>query len=67
MSYRREAHDQDYLHKFYREHATREPAVQMADDLSEQKDIGTTVRMEREYLQAFDIFTKESERIWPSL
>ena len=71
MSYRREAHDQDYLHKFYREHATGKPNNDMPMTPKEKEismmDDATYVSMEREYLKAFDIFSKESEKIWPCL
>ncbi len=49
MSYRREAHDRDYLQAFYEEHA-REGRPSDAN----------TVRMEREYLRAYAVFDQEA-------
>lgn len=71
MSYRREAHDQDYLHKFYREHALQKPTNPLPLTPKEREIMGqadnTYVSMEREYLKAYDIFARESEKVWPSL
>lgn len=66
LSYRREANDKDYLHKFYEENATAAD-IRDGDEGAEYGHMleATTVKMGREYLKAYDIFDKEVEKIWP--
>ena len=69
LSYRREAQDRDYLHKFYEESATPgEPKDPDDPDFAIGHLVESTcVRMERDYLRAWYIFDKEVEKLWPRI
>jgi hypothetical protein len=66
LSFRREANDQDYLHKFYEERAMKDEITDghALDDISHIVNT-STVKMARDYLKAYDIFDHEVERMWP--
>lgn len=66
LSFRREANDQDYLHKFYEERAMKDE-IKDKHALDEMGHLlnASTVRMARDYLKAYDIFDREVEKIWP--
>jgi len=69
LSYRREAQDQDYLHKFYEERATPGEIKDGDDPDFEMGHLveSTCVKMERDYLRAWYIFDKEVEKLWPRI
>ena len=60
LSYRREAQDNDYLHKHYADRAYPE------EDLDGVPD-STCVKMERDYLRAWYIFEREVKKIQPRI
>lgn len=69
LSYRKEANGHDYLHNYYEKHAT---TYEMTDPKHPDYDVmhhfePNTVRMERDYLKAWDIFDREVEKIQPRL
>ena len=77
LSFRRECNEKDYLHPFYEQHAEGGEKAEIARfGLKTSKDEGqdyqagqhlvpSTVRMQKDYLRAYDIFNTEVERMWP--
>jgi hypothetical protein len=69
LSYRKEANGHDYLNEYYEKHATYGETNDPKDELYRIAHMWDpyTVRMERDYLKAWDIFDREVEKIWPRL
>lgn len=75
MSYRREAHDKDYLHAHYEELLTQRRAHLTFKEIEEMETYQKPnidkevvhVQMEREYLKAYSTFAKGMEEIAPKL
>ena len=65
LSYRREANDNDYLNKFYEDHATQDQIKDRDHELYKFSHLweGETVKMARDYLQAWSIFENENEKL----
>ena len=76
-SFRRECNEKDYLHPFYEQHAEGGEKAEIArfglktskeeghDYQVSQHLVPSTVRIQKDYLRAYDIFNTEVERMWP--
>ena len=69
LSYRKEAHGHDYLHDYYEKHATNGDIKDPDDPMFKIAHLleSNSVRMQRDYLKAWDIFDREVEQMWPRL
>lgn len=67
LSFRREANDKDYMHKFYEDLALKGEIRDKDHEAFKYSHLweSTTVRMARDYLKAWDIFEKENESLNP--
>ena len=77
LSFRKECNEKDYLHPFYEQHAEGGEKADIAryglktsNEDGQEYQVGqhlvpSTVRMQKDYLRAYDIFNKEVERMWP--
>ena len=69
LSYRKEANGHDYLHDYYEKHATYGDITDPDHPMFEVSHHfeSNSVKMERDYLKAWDIFDREVEKMWPRL
>lgn len=69
LSFRKDAQDKDFLHKFYEDHVTRDNIKDEDHELYNQAPNfeSYNVKMKQEYLRGFYIFEKEAEKILPRL
>jgi len=69
LSFRKEAHGIDYLHKFYEKQCHRGEITEIDDPDYDKPNLHepTNVGMERDYLKAWAIFDKEVDKIKPRL
>lgn len=67
LSFRREANDKDYLHKYYEDHCSEGLYLDPDHPHYESGHLNepTVVRMNRDYLKAYQIFDKEVGEMWP--
>jgi hypothetical protein len=68
LSYRREAQDRDYLNDFYKTHCTKHhhtPSIEPNSNFNSLED--PYVKMEADYLKAWQIYDKEVTKITPRL
>lgn len=70
LSFRREPNDKDYLHKFYEDLALeKENFINSFENTKKGKvfEESQHVGMAREYLKAYKIFERETEKLFPYL